>query len=63
MLGKRATDSGWQWLAKGDGGPAEKALTAHGTTVGADKFGQQTMQQARGDIQHNNQPSTGASEG
>jgi len=39
MLGKRVTDSGWQWSAKGDGGPVEKASTPHRTTAGADKFG------------------------
>ena len=32
-------------------------------TGGADKFGWQMTQQARGDRQHNNQPLTGASEG
>jgi len=49
MLNKRETDSGWQWSAKGDGGPAEKASTTHRATAGADKFGRRTMQQARGD--------------
>ena len=31
-------------------------------TGGADKFGWQTTQQARGDRRHNNQPSTGVLE-
>jgi len=49
MLDKRVTDSSWQWSAKGDSGPAEKASTTHRTAAGTDKFGRQMMQQARDD--------------
>jgi hypothetical protein len=51
----------WQWQSS----TAEIAViidTDDHTTGGADKFGQQTTQQARSDRRHNNQPSTGASE-
>ena len=49
MLGKRATDIGWRWSAKGDSSPVEKASTTHRMTAGADKFGWRMTQQARGD--------------
>jgi hypothetical protein len=49
MLRKRATDSGWRWSAKGDGGIAVVVDVDDRMTAGADKFGHQTTQQAKGD--------------
>jgi hypothetical protein len=61
MLGKRATGQRLAMVSKRGRRPGGESVDDH-TTAGADKFGRQTTQQARGDRRHNNQPSTGASE-
>jgi hypothetical protein len=61
MLGKRATGQRLAMVSKRGWRPGGKSIDDR-SAAGADKFGQQTTQQAKCDRQHNNQPSTGASE-
>jgi hypothetical protein len=61
MLEKRATEQQLAMVSERVWRPGSKSDDDR-TMEGADKFRRRTTQQARGDRQHNKQPSTGASE-
>jgi hypothetical protein len=53
----------WQWRWQSSTAMIAVVVNVNDRTAGgADKFGRPTMQQAKSDRQHNNQPSTGALE-